>query len=173
MAKKVFGKFYTVILIQTKCVLCWYRKTSLLIKRKLYFLEMVITCNESWCFNYNPETKHQSMHWKSPSSQSKKRHGCASQNSKPWWLCFLGSKGSFTLMRDQFNWRSVCKANIVEVLTSLYEHMRKKRHIEISLVDSSLRQFTGAQHTIDQYVFDQAWNSCVRVSTLLIQLCFL
>ncbi|XP_058810647.1 protein GVQW3-like [Phymastichus coffea] len=37
-------------------------------------LEKVITCDESWFFTYDPETKRQSMHWKSPTSpRAKKR----------------------------------------------------------------------------------------------------
>jgi len=31
-------------------------------------LENVITCDESWFFQYDLESKRQSMHWKSPSS---------------------------------------------------------------------------------------------------------
>jgi len=30
--------------------------------------ENVITCDESWFFQYDPESKCHSMHWKSPSS---------------------------------------------------------------------------------------------------------
>jgi len=36
------------------------------------FLENVITCDESCFFQYNPESKCQSMHWKSPSSPRQK-----------------------------------------------------------------------------------------------------
>jgi hypothetical protein len=36
------------------------------------FLGNVITCDESWFFEYDPETKRQSMHWKSPWSPRKK-----------------------------------------------------------------------------------------------------
>jgi len=32
------------------------------------FLENVITCDESWFFQYDPQSKRQSLHWKSPSS---------------------------------------------------------------------------------------------------------
>jgi len=37
------------------------------------FLENIITCDESWFFQYDPESKHQSMHWKSPSSPRQKK----------------------------------------------------------------------------------------------------
>lgn len=35
------------------------------IKKDPDLLHRVITCDESWFFTYDPETKHQSMHWKS------------------------------------------------------------------------------------------------------------
>jgi hypothetical protein len=31
-----------------------------------HFLDKVITCDETWIFTYDPETKRQSMHWKTP-----------------------------------------------------------------------------------------------------------
>jgi len=37
------------------------------------FLENVITCNESWFSQYDPESRLQSMHWKSPSSPRQKK----------------------------------------------------------------------------------------------------
>ena len=35
-------------------------------------LKRIITCDESWFFTYDPETKRQSLHWKSLSSLSQK-----------------------------------------------------------------------------------------------------
>jgi hypothetical protein len=46
------------------------------------FLGNVISCDESWGFQYDPETKRKSMHWKRPRSQRKKKHGRTSQISK-------------------------------------------------------------------------------------------
>ena len=43
------------------------------IKRDPTFLQNVITCDESWFFTYDPETKRQSMHWKSPDSPRQKK----------------------------------------------------------------------------------------------------
>ena len=37
------------------------------------FLENVITCDESWFFQYAPDTKRQSMDWKSSSSPRQKK----------------------------------------------------------------------------------------------------
>jgi len=36
------------------------------------FFQNVITCDETWVFQYDPETKRQSMHWKSPQTPRKK-----------------------------------------------------------------------------------------------------
>ena len=37
------------------------------------FLGNVINCDESWFFQYDPESKLQSMHWKSPRSPRQKK----------------------------------------------------------------------------------------------------
>jgi hypothetical protein len=50
------------------------------------FLGNVITCDESWIFQYDPETKCQSMQWKSLRSPRKE---------KAW-----KSKSNFKAMRD-------------------------------------------------------------------------
>jgi hypothetical protein len=34
-------------------------------------LENVITCDETWIFQYDPQTKRQLMHWKTPTSLKK------------------------------------------------------------------------------------------------------
>jgi len=36
-------------------------------------LENVITCDELWFLQYDPESKRQSMHWKSPGSPTHKK----------------------------------------------------------------------------------------------------
>jgi hypothetical protein len=44
-------------------------------KNKPDLLKSVITCDETWIFMYNPETKWQAVHWKSPNSpRTKKGH---------------------------------------------------------------------------------------------------
>jgi len=60
-------------------------------------LENVITCDESWFFQYNPESKCQSMHWKSPSSpRQKKAQQSKSKFKAMLILFFLTSEGLFT-----------------------------------------------------------------------------
>ena len=43
------------------------------IKNDTDFFQNVITCDETWIFQYDPETKRQSMHWKSPQPPRKKK----------------------------------------------------------------------------------------------------
>jgi hypothetical protein len=43
------------------------------ITEQLDMLENVITCDESWIFQYNPKMKRQSMHWKTPTSPRMKK----------------------------------------------------------------------------------------------------
>jgi len=46
------------------------------------FLENVITCDESWFLQYDPESKHHSMQWKSPSSPRQKKAQQTNPNLK-------------------------------------------------------------------------------------------
>ena len=48
-------------------------------------LENVITCDESWFFQYDPESKRQSTHWKSASSPRQKKARQRKWNLKQWW----------------------------------------------------------------------------------------
>ncbi|GFR11762.1 hypothetical protein TNCT_527301 [Trichonephila clavata] len=44
-------------------------------------LESVLTCDETWNFTYDPESKHQVMQWKSPDPQDTKKYVCQNQTS--------------------------------------------------------------------------------------------
>jgi len=58
-----------------------------------YFLEKVITCDESWFFQYNPESKRQSMHWKSPSSPRQKKARQSKSKFKAMMIVFSDIRG--------------------------------------------------------------------------------
>jgi len=61
------------------------------------FSENVITCDESWFFQYDPESKCQSMHWKSPSSPRQKRAWQSKYKFKAMMIVFFStSEGFFT-----------------------------------------------------------------------------
>ncbi|XP_025266745.1 protein GVQW3-like [Camponotus floridanus] len=52
-------------------------------------LDRVITCDESWFFTYDPETKRQSMHWKSPSSPRQKKAKMSKSKFKTMMVVFF------------------------------------------------------------------------------------
>jgi len=61
------------------------------------FLENVITCDESWFFQYDPESKRQSMHWKSSSSPKQKKARQSKSKFKAMVIVFfLTSERLFT-----------------------------------------------------------------------------
>ena len=53
------------------------------------FLENIITCDESWFFQYDLESKHQSTHWKSPSSPRQKKAQQSKSKFKAMMIVFF------------------------------------------------------------------------------------
>jgi len=62
-----------------------------------FFLN-VITCDETWIFQYDPETKRQSMHWKSPQSPRKKKAHMSKSKFKAMLIVFSISGGLSTFI---------------------------------------------------------------------------
>ena len=54
-----------------------------------HFLDKVITGDESWVFDYDPETKRQSLEWHTKSSHPKKARIQGENND----YCFFDSRG--------------------------------------------------------------------------------
>ena len=57
------------------------------------FLVNAITCGESWFFQYDPESKRQSMHWKSPSSPRQKKALQSKSKFKALMIVFFDIRG--------------------------------------------------------------------------------
>ena len=57
------------------------------------FLLNVITCDETWIFQYDPETKRQSMRWKSPQSPRKTKACMSKSKFKAMMIVFFYSGG--------------------------------------------------------------------------------
>jgi hypothetical protein len=78
------------------------------------FVRNVITCDESWLFQYDPETKRQSMHWKSKS------------NFKAMIIVFFDIRGIVHI-----DWvpegHTINQVYYREFLTILLERVRRKR----------------------------------------------
>jgi hypothetical protein len=52
--------------------------------RKAEIFDRAITGDETWCFQYHPETKRQSMQWKNTEFTSPgKKHACLGRRSRP------------------------------------------------------------------------------------------
>jgi len=53
----------------------------------------VITGDETWCFQYNPETKRQNMQWKTQNSPRPKKARMSRSQVKTMLVCFFDQKG--------------------------------------------------------------------------------
>jgi histone-lysine N-methyltransferase SETMAR len=81
------------------------------------FLDGVISGDESWCFQYDPETKRQSMQWKTSVSQAQ---------VKTMLICFFDHKGIFHFEFLEQG-RTVNQHCYLEILARLCEAVRWRR----------------------------------------------
>lgn len=90
------------------------------------YLERVVTCDETWIFQYDPETKRQSLHWKSPNSPRAKKARMSKSKFKAMVIVFFDIRGVIYI-----NWvpegQTVNQHYYLEVLKTLRERIRKKR----------------------------------------------
>jgi histone-lysine N-methyltransferase SETMAR len=90
------------------------------------FLENVITCDETWIFQYDPETKRQSMHWKTPSSPRLKKARQSKSKFKAMLIVFFDIKG--VLLEEWVpDGATVNQHYYKQVLETLRERVRRKR----------------------------------------------
>lgn len=89
-------------------------------------LERVITCDESWFFTYDPETKRQSMHWKSSNSPRAKKARMSKSKFKAMMIVFFDIHGIVYV-----HWvpagQTINQHYYLQVLAQLRERIRKKR----------------------------------------------
>lgn len=57
------------------------------------FLYNIVTGDETWCFQYDPETKRQSAEWKHPDEPNSKKSRLEKSKVKTMLICFYDSKG--------------------------------------------------------------------------------
>jgi len=90
------------------------------------FFQNVITCDETWIFQYDPETKRQSMHWKSPQSPRKKKARMSKSKFKAMMIVFFDIRGVIYI-----DWvpegQTVNQVYYKNVLTTLRERVRRRR----------------------------------------------
>ena len=88
--------------------------------------DSVITSDETWCFQYDPETKQQSMQWKTQNSRRPKKARMSWSQVKNMLVCSFDHK---RIVHYEFiaQGQMVNKQCYLEVLTSLRESVRRKR----------------------------------------------
>ncbi|GFT47338.1 mariner Mos1 transposase [Trichonephila clavipes] len=96
------------------------------IKNDPNLLEKVITCDESWFFTYDPETKRQSMHWKTPTSPRAKKARMSKSKFKAMMIVFFDIHEIVYLHWDPEG-QTIYQHYDLEVLGNLRERIRKKR----------------------------------------------
>ena len=90
------------------------------------FLPNVITGDESWIFQYDPETKRQSRQWKSPSSPRPRKARMCKSKIKVMLIVFFDCKG---IVHFEFvpEGQTVNQYFYKEALVRLMEKIRRKR----------------------------------------------
>jgi hypothetical protein len=88
-------------------------------------LNSIITCDETWIFTYDPETKRQSMQWKSTSPRPKKARMSRSQ-FKAMLIVFFYIQG-IVMAEWVPRGQTVNQQYYIEVLTKLRQRVRRKR----------------------------------------------
>jgi len=68
--------------------------------RNAEMFDRVITGDETWCFQYDPETKQQSMQWKTHNSPQPKKACMSRSQVKIMLVCFFDHKG---IVHYEFN----------------------------------------------------------------------
>lgn len=128
--------------------------TLKIIKNDPFFLNSIITCDETWIFTYDPETKRQSMHWKTPTSPRIKKARMSKSKFKAMLIIFFDIKGIIFI-----EWvpsgQTVNQYYYKEVLIKLRERVRKKttRSVE-EWLGSSPRQCSSSQCIFNSTFFD-------------------
>jgi len=90
-----------------------------------HLLNFIITCDETWVFTYDPETKWQSMQWKSTSSPRPKNARMSCSKFKTTLIVFCDIQ-SIVMAEWVPSSQTVNQQNYIEVLTKLHEHVRRK-----------------------------------------------
>jgi len=94
--------------------------------RNAEMFDRVITGDETWCFQYDPETKRQSMQWKTRISPRPKKARMSRSQVKTMLVCFFDHKGivHYEVIAQGQTVNQQC---YLEVLTGLRQSVRRKR----------------------------------------------
>lgn len=76
--------------------ICWSQKTAWKqVENDSTLFYRIITSDESWFFQYNPEMKHQSQQWLSPNALRLKKAHMSKSKVKIMVICFFDSRRCF------------------------------------------------------------------------------
>lgn len=89
-------------------------------------MENIITCDETWIFQYDVETKRQSMHWKTPASPRMKKARMSKSKFKAMLIVFFDING-IVMTEWVPEGQTVNQTYYLKVLATLRERVRKKR----------------------------------------------
>jgi histone-lysine N-methyltransferase SETMAR len=90
------------------------------------FLNSVVTCDETWLFQYDPETKRQSVQWKTTHSPRPKKARMSKSKIKTKFVVFFDTQ---VIIMTQYVLPSqtVNQTYCIELLTKLRGKIRRKR----------------------------------------------
>lgn len=90
------------------------------------FMKTIVTGDETWCFQYDPETKRQSVEWKSKNSPQAKKTRKVPSKIKTMLITFFDSKG---IIHKEFvpTGQTVTAAYYLEVLKRLMARIHRIR----------------------------------------------
>ena len=89
-------------------------------------LDALVTCDESWIYCYDPETKRQSSQWKHAGSPRPKKAGQSKSTQKLMMIPFFDSMGIIYIHLVPTG-ITVNKENCIEVLREFRKRFRRKR----------------------------------------------
>ena len=94
--------------------------------RNAEMFDRAITGDETWCFQYDLETKRQSMQWKTQNSLWPKKARMSWSQVKTMLVCFFDPKG---IVHHEFivQGQTINQQCYLEVMTRLRESVRRKR----------------------------------------------
>jgi len=124
-----------------------------LLDRQDNILGPVITGDETWVYQYDPETKRQSAQWKTANSPRPKKFGQSTSRVKTMLLTFFDIRGT---VHNEFvsNGQTVNQVYYLEVLERLREKLdgNDPKFCQ-QLMDLASRQCTCTRGTVCEGVF--------------------
>jgi hypothetical protein len=132
------------------------------------FLNSVVTCDETWLFQYDPETKQQSMQWKTTHSPRPKKARMSKSKIKTMLVVFFDIQG---IIMTQYvpPGQTVNQMYYIELLAKLQGKIRKKRP-ELWKNGWILHQDNAPAHnslSVRQFLGRKKKSSCASPCSLL------